>query len=43
VARYEEGCGIVRVCLVDMLEGEGRASKTRWNSIALGHTSVEIG
>jgi len=43
VARYEEGCGTVCVCLLDMSEGEGGASETRWNSTVLGHTSVEMG
>ena len=43
MARYEEGCGIVRVCLFDMSESKGRASETRWNPIAFGHTDMEMG
>jgi len=41
VARYEERCGIIRVCLFDMSEGKGRIlqpldiSVWKWDSIAM--------
>jgi len=43
VAGNEEGCCSVCIGLFDMSEGEGGASKTRWESTALENTSVEMG
>jgi len=36
-------CCSVCILLFDMSEGEGRASEVLWNSIAVGHTGVEMG
>jgi len=39
----EERCSLVCILLFDMSEGEGGASKTRWDSTVVGNTSVEMG
>ena len=43
MARDEEKCGLVRIIMFNVSEGEGGASKTRWESTALGDTSMEMG
>jgi len=43
VVGYEEGCGIVRVCLSGLSEGKGGASETRGDYAALRDTGVEVG
>jgi len=43
VAGNEEGRCTICIRLFDMSEGEDGASETRWESTALGDTSVEMG
>jgi len=43
VARDEERCGSVCVGMFDVPEGEGGASKVRWDPTAFGDTNVEMG
>jgi len=43
VARNEERCGLVRVGMFDVPEGEGGTSEARWDSTAFGDTSMEMG
>ena len=43
MARDEEGCGLVRISMFNLSEGEGGAPEARWEPTALRNTSVEMG
>jgi len=43
VARDKEGCGLVRISMFNLSEGEGGAPEARWEPTALRNTSVEMG